>query len=345
MVPGFHALVAGLTLVAGGVSELSVRATVALLSLATIATFYQLAKALQPGRAGAVTLQFSLLPILYPQFFLVYTDVATLLFVLLLMLATVRGWLATAGLLGLVSCLMRQNNVIWVAFAMAWAHLRDYGWHWPPIAAAARRYWAFVTTGAAFVAFVLLNHGQAALGDDVGSHPLGRPYAGNIVLFLLSSCFLLLPLWWGYRRRVLAIARQRRTWVMVLGIFPLYWFGYVNDHPHNIERADFFLPNRLLIASSSTAAGKLLSFVPVAIAAVCVAAAPVRRPWWLLLPFSLLFLLPEWLVVPRYWLIPLVLFLLAREPASAAAERLQTALFAGISLVLFVIVERGWGWL
>ena len=64
----------------------------------------------------------------------------------------------------------------------------------------------------------------------------------------------------------------------------------------------------------------------------------------LLFPFTIVFLLPEWLVVPRYYLIPMTLFLLAREQASPWGERLQTAIFAAGSLLLFLVVERGWGW-
>jgi len=89
---------------------------------------------------------------------------------------------------------------------------------------------------------------------------------------------------------------------------------------------------------------KLLFFVPVAVTSACLTALPLRRPWWLLYPFTVLYLAPEWLVVPRYYLIPLTLFLLAREDAPASSERVQTGVFALASAVLFVVVERGFGW-
>jgi len=119
----------------------------------------------------------------------------------------------------------------------------------------------------------------------------------------------------------------------------------VNDHPHNTERADFFLRNAILVYFSSTALRKLLFFLPVALACLCVASVPMKRPWWLLFPFTMLFLLPEWLVEQRYYLVPLSLFLLAREQSSPWSERLQTALFFIASVGLFVMVERKWGWM
>jgi alpha-1,2-glucosyltransferase len=206
------------------------------------------------------------------------------------------------------------------------------------------RYWTFIATGVGFLLLVAANHGQVALGD-VGSHPLRSLYFTNIFFLLFLSCCLFPPLWWGYRRDVLAICRSWWTWLALLGLFPLFWLGFVNDHPHNTERPDLFLRNAILIYFSSTAIHRLLLFVPVAIAGICLAAVPMKRPWWLLYPFTILFLLPEWLVEQRYYLIPLTLFLLAREQTSRWTERLQTTLFFAGSVALFLMVERSWWWM
>ena len=64
-----------------------------------------------------------------------------------------------------------------------------------------------------------------------------------------------------------------------------------------------------------------------------------------MLPFTVLFLLPEWLVVPRYYIIPCALFLVAREPASSAGERLQTILSLALAGGAFVIMERAFAWI
>ena len=128
-------------------------------------------------------------------------------------------------------------------------------------------------------------------------------------------------------------------------LFVVFWAGFVNNHPHNNERGDYFLSNAILMLFSSTAGLKLLFFVPVAIGALCMAAVPIPKPWRLLFPFTMIFLLPEWLVVPRYYLIPLSLFLLARTPVTIWSERAQTTLFLAGSTGVFLMIEWKWGWL
>ena len=345
MVPGFHALVAALVWAGGGATESSVRFVVFLISVSTVGAFHALARMLQPEEAGTRTLQFTILPILFPQFFLIYTDVTSLLIVLLMFGATVRSRYWLAGALGLLSCLVRQDNVIWVTFAVCWSYLRDQGWTWPPLSQLLTRYWTFFGTSVAFLLFVVANGGQVALGYDAASHPLGAVHFTNIFFLLFLSCFLFLPLWWGHRRDVLALLRNWRTWLALPVLFVVFWVGFVNDHPHNNERGDYFLSNAILMLFSSTAGLKLLFFIPVAVAALCMAAVPMNMPWRLLFPFTTIFLLPEWLVVPRYYLIPLSLFLLARTPVTIWSERAQTILFLAGSTGVFLMIEWKWGWL
>jgi alpha-1,2-glucosyltransferase len=344
MLPGFHAIVAALVWPLG-VSNFSVRLAVFALSIATVAAFHWLARTFQPEHAASRTLQFTLLPILFPQFFLIYTDVTSVLFVLLMMLAAGKRRYALAGILGLLSCLVRQDNAVWVVFAAAWSYLRDYGWTWKPAAHLATRYATFIATGVAFLLFVAVNHGQVALGDDVGSHPLRTLHVTNIFFLMFLTSFFFVPLWWGYRREIAARLLRWWPWLSLVVLFPIFWFGFVNDHPHNTERADFFLRNAILIYFSATPIRKLLFFLPVAFAWLCLPAVPMTRAWRLLYPFTVVFLLPEWLVEQRYYLIPLSLWLLAREQTPPWTERLQTALFFVMSVGLFVIIERKWGWM
>jgi alpha-1,2-glucosyltransferase len=344
MVPGFHALVALAGLATGGVTELSARVVAVALSAAMVFAFNRLVHSLHGEAARGRTLQFTVLPVLFTQLFLVYTDVTSLLFVLLMMLAAARGRPTAAGLLGLLSCLVRQNNVVWVAFAMAWMFFREGGTLSTLRLTTLRRYWSFIATGALFVLFVVVNDGQAALGDDVGSHPLGSLYVTNVFFLLFLTGVMMLPLVAGYPEALRTGVRRPATWLCVMAAGITGWLGFVVDHPHNLERADYFLPNALLQYVASGPLPQALCFVPVAIAVVWLCSVPMRAPWPLLLLFSVLFLLPEWLVTPRYYLIPLALFLAAREPASPAAERVQTACWAVASAALLVVMDRGLGW-
>ena len=143
----------------------------------------------------------------------------------------------------------------------------------------------------------------------------------------------------------MASGRSPWPWVLLLALFPIFWLGFVVDHPYNLERTSFFMRNAVLVYFSSTPLHRLAFFIPVAIAAVCFTAMPIKKPWWLLFPFTVIFLLPEWLVEQRYYLIPLSLFILARPTTPLANERAQTLLFLAASVALFVVVERALAWM
>lgn len=344
MLPAFHALVAGLVWIGGGLSEFAVRLAVFGLSLATVVVFYVLAKTLSPEEAGTRTLQFTFLPILFPQFFLIYTDVTSLLFVLLMMLAVVRRRYWVGGGFGILACLVRQNNVIWLAFAVVLSHVSEYGWTWRPLAQLLTRYWLFLVAGVGVLALIAATGGQAVIGVP-NVHPLGALYLTNICLLLFLAFFLFLPLSWGYRREIGARMRRLWPWLSVAVLFPVFWFGFVNDHPLNNVRPEFFLRNAVLVYFSSSEPLKLLFFVPIAMVVLWLPAVPLKKAWWLLYPFTVLFLAPEWLVEQRYYLVPLSLFLAAREPAGPWSERLQTAMFAAGATWLFVGMDRLWWWM
>ena len=342
MLPGFHALVA-LFVAPVGATEASVRFVVFGLSLVAVLVFHALARQLEMSTAGIRTLQFTLLPVLFQQFFLIYTDVTSLLFVLLMLLLTVRKRYAAAGLVGFAALLIRQDNIVWLAFAVVWAHVREHGWQWRPFTEMVTRYATFIASGCAFLVFVAVNHGEIALGYDSASHPVGF-FGGNVFFLLFLSGFIFAPLWWSYRAGTARLLSS--MWLAIgVGLFAAYWFGFVVTHPHNRERTDYFLSNAVLMSVTATAARRLLAFVSVAVAAIGFAVAPMQRGWRLLLPFSVLFLVPEWLIAPRYYLIPWSLFIVARDLASPPSERLQTLVFAVLSACAFVFVNGQWGWI
>ena len=343
MPPGFHALVAA-ALAISDPSERAARAVVFVIAVASVVVFYLCAVARRCERPGLRTLQFTLLPVLFHQFFLIYTDVASLLCVLLMVWATMRRKTWLAGWLGLVACLMRQDNIVWVAWAMAWSYLDTWGATWQPVTDVAKRYWTFAVTGMLFVGFIAANEGQVALGNDAGSHPTGVLRLTNTFLLLGLSAVWFAPIWLAQPRRLRTVLAGWRTWGAVAAAVVLFWFGFVNDHPHNNERADYFLPNALLMAVAAGGVVKVVFAGLVGVMVLALRAMPLRGAWWTLLPFSVLFLLPEWLVAPRYYLIPLALYTVAREEAPLPAEYATTVLLAVLSATVVVVMERGIGW-
>lgn len=340
MLPGFHVVVAWCAWLTGWTSVAGVRTLSFLIAVATVGVFHLLARQATPDIAVTRTLQFAFLPILFPFFFLIYTDVLSLLLVLTMMLCDLRGRHAFGGVAGLLACLVRQNNIIWVAFSalVSYADKRRRLPH-----AGLARYWVHGATMVLFGAFVIV-HGGVAFGG--AGHQVPRIIHLTNVFFLLFVVSLLFwPAFVARRHAIAALLRQRRTWLVLTVLFGAYWVGFVNDHPWNNLGIRYFLRNAALVFFSSSVPLKLVFFVPVAFAVLGLWATPLRRPGWLLYATTALSLVPLWLVEQRYYLIPLTLFLLMRQPAPAAVESTELGLFAMMAIVFYVVIERGWGFL
>lgn len=336
--PGYHTLIALAAWVMGTARLPSVRLVQFEIALCTIVTFFFLARRRDPAGATPKTLQFVFLPILFPMFFMIYTDVASLLFVLLTALAAAAGRYPAAGGLGLASCLVRQNNIVWTAVAFAQAYHADHGWRWPSRVSDLLRYAPVLLSGGVIVAWLAFNRGQVAVGD-VTAHPLGTPHVGNVFFMLFLSGLLFLPLWWGYRKETWARLQRPATWAALAATFAIFWFGFAADHPYNEEQR--FVRNQILAWATASPTHKAAFFLPIALSCVSLPSLRLSTAGWLVYPATLAFLLPSWLIEQRYYLIPLALLLADREPVDARVEWIQVGFGGVLSAVLFVVVEHG----
>jgi len=336
--PGYHAFIALAAWVMGTGRSPSIRLVQFEIALCAIVTFFFLARRRDPGGATPKTLQFVFLPILFPMFFMVYTDVASLLFALLTTLAATAGRYPAAGVLGLASCLVRQNNIVWTAVAFAQAYVADHGWRWPSRISDLLRYAPVLLGGGVIVAWLVVNRGQGAVGD-VAAHPLGTPHVGNIFFMLFLSGLLFLPLWLGYRKETWARLRRPATWGVLAATFAIFWFGFAADHPYNEEQR--FVRNQILVWATASPTHKAAFFLPIALSCVSLPSLRLSAAGWLVYPATVAFLMPSWLIEQRYYLIPLALLLADREPLDPRVEWAQAGFGAVLSGALFVIVERG----
>jgi hypothetical protein len=64
-------------------------------------------------------------------------------------------------------------------------------------------------------------------------------------------------------------------------------------------------------------ASRLVSLIPMLLALLTIFSTKFRRPlYYLMYPFALLFVLPSWLIEPRYYIIPFYFYLLFKEESS-----------------------------
>jgi hypothetical protein len=352
MLPGYHVVIALLARLTGAEDLEALRLLSALISVPVIAAFYATARQLSPRFAAVATLQLAFLPILFPLLFLLYTDAFSLLLVLGSVLLALRHRRHAAAVVALVSVLVRQSNILCLAFVLGLIYLEDHG---PSLSrdrlgAALRQNVLFVLGLAGFAVFAVVN-GGVTMGDQ-SAHPL-QLSLGNVYLFLFLYFFLALPVNLAGLRRALARLADPRVLAAALLLYGVFMLTFVNDHPYNqITVRTFkyisnppvghapFLRNELLHLATRSAVTRTVFFVPVLLSCLVLATTRLVQPRFLLLyPLLLALLTPSWLIEQRYSLVPLVLLLLARERRSPALEYATAAL----GLLASVCVAAGIG--
>jgi alpha-1,2-glucosyltransferase len=340
-IPGYHLVLAVLALLTGVTTAHGLRLVSLAMSLPATAVFFMLARRVAPTGAGWATAQLHFLPILFPFLPLLYTDGFSLFLVLLCLYCAAAGWRNGAAAVGILSMLVRQNNVVWLLFAALLSYQRDFGSQlsWVELRQFARRHALLLAGLGLFAAFVVINRGVAV--GDRGAHPM-RLSLGNLYLLLFLSFVVSLPgqlalaapalRWCVTDKRVLAAA---------LLLFALGYATFSNDHPYNqvgptLEAHIFteqavltnhvpYLRNILLNLVDQNPLVRLCFFAVVTCSALVLARTRwvVRGFVWLPL-FAALYLVPSWLIEQRYCFVPLALILLGRERQSTSLELANT---------------------
>jgi alpha-1,2-glucosyltransferase len=339
-IPGYHWFMALAMRALHAESLGAARLLNAAFGIAAVFAFHRLRGALHPADARAAAIQFSCLPILFPFFFLVYTDVASLALVLGAAALAVRGRHRGAALMLVASMAVRQNNVLWIPFVAllgAWPRLAPL-WRQPRalVAAATSALWPYVAAVLVFVAYWVWNGSVSWSKPQAANHPDARFSVGN-VFFLLFLTGILLPLHVAEGLVRFARAVRRRPWLVVLpaAALALFWFAFRVDHPFNFIEPRFILRNRLLMWVHERTAARA-AFGTIATLAGCgLAMLPlVRREALLLFPFALAFVGASWLIEQRYALIPFAFWLALRAPLDERLERAVTLTWAALALFL-----------
>ena len=363
--PGYHLLVAGISRIVGesalprwsGVNESSVpalRSCSFILSMTLLLVLFLLCRDVRDGRASERILQIAFLPTLFPLFFLIYTDAASMLFVALALLLHERRRYWLAGVVGFLSVLVRQHNIVWVGYLLVLLAIRLHDV--TPVAAggtAARRRMTrlygvaravtkrgatYILTIAAFLAFVVVN-GGVAIGDR-DAHPFSAVHFSNIYFALFITFVLFLPLSLVQLGEIRRLLYRTRTLVGVAVFVPFFLYTFTPDHPYNEILP--FIHNRLLTFFSSSTAAKLLMLIAVLVALLSLCATPFRgQSKHLLYAFSAMSLLPVWHVEQRYYLVPMVLFLLFREQRTLRFEWTLVAYLGALAATLLAVIRSG----
>jgi hypothetical protein len=335
--PAYHFLVAQVVKVLGPHIVVA-RACSALATIGALWLIYAAARIRHGDRAPGYVLLWALNPLFFPYSAQVYTEATTLLVLAAAVWLHVRRKTLLAAVALLLACLLRWNNVVWVAFFAAWRIADD--WDAARIAPAplppregpgegtgagrcdphpalpprgggfAGELWPYLAALALVAGYLLYNVDWAlrpGMHNPAGFNP-AQLYLLGFVLVVLW-----LPVW---VRRVSGFWRQRvgpalaRGWVAALllaGMGPLVAW-YVNPHPWNWN-PNYLHDQFLTLLATSLAARCVLVGLIVAVLPLAAGffwqrtdRAAVLAAW----SFAVLFLAPHFLVDHRYHIFPVM---------------------------------------
>jgi len=306
------------------------------------------------GEAGPSLWHWAFLPLLFPYSALVYTEPLALTAVAVALYGRARGqaWLAAAAMLG--SCLVRQSHVVWLAFFCLWELVEA----WPRLGRGMARWLGLVRAGlpyglaAAVMIALFVSRGSLSFSNlpnnDAGFNPGQFCVLGAFVLLLWA------PVWVArgpLAAAACAAAVRARPLTSGLGLavgVPLAaWGGLRFANLNEWNWLPEFVGNWLLIWMDRHAA--------LATAIILADAAALGLLLWLgrpqqarlllgaLLFFTLIYLAPQNLIDPRYFVVPVALaHWLVR--LSAAESRLLGVWYGGLSVAMAVVVLLGGMW-
>ncbi len=196
-IPGYHLTIASVVSGAGFFIDLSATREIRLVSLfisiASIWIFFLISKQLGIKNPYLRTLQFIFLPISFFYFPFIYTDIFSLILVLVAFYFLLKKRYNSSAFFIFLSLLVRQTNIVWAAFFWFYIYISDYGFAFSlnSFKKHLHQTIGYICTGSLFGLFVFLNHG-ISIGDrtnqQVGFH------LGNVYFFLVIACILFLPL-------------------------------------------------------------------------------------------------------------------------------------------------------
>lgn len=341
VIPGYHALIAFFMTLFQKSGTFSARFISTIISYASIIVFY-LATWKICGKPSIIkTLQFAFFPLFLPFFPLIYTDILALFLALLGFFLVLVKHYTLAGMVSFLGILARTNNIAWFAFQYVYIYYEIYGLDWRAFPKSLRNTWIYWLGFGIFGVFIILNRGIAITAKEL--QPMFRFESGNVFLLLFLFFYLFLPLNIANIPAIVHIISKRR-WIVLLVIltFLVYLFTFRSTHIYNQIDIDYFLRNKLLQTVTSSLIWKTIFFVPILFSILSLAVTTLRRnSYYLLYLFTILSLIPFWLIEPRYSFIPLSLFLLFKQEKSLVVEWLTIAMYIFIGILMLPAIRNG----
>lgn len=265
---------------------------------------------------------------------MLYNESLTLLFTLLSFYFVLKrkflwGW-ATLFL----SITLRQNNIIWLIFLLLyqWWEVVGYDINIVKITKFFRQVWGYLFSILFIAIFFIVNKGPALA--DKQANPLAL-HIENIYFLLLILPILFLPILLIQIPQIFnKLTKHKWILITIPFIFILYWYFFKADNFFNSDYYIFHLRNKLINAMLVNSIHKIIYFLPILFGiTLTLYQKLLDHKFYALFIFNLFYLATLWLIEPRYYIIPLVFFLIFRKTINRKIEILQVVYFAILSLI------------
>lgn len=335
-IPGYNIIIAIFVKVGGYHSLEKARIISLALSMITIWIFFIISKKLNANDPHIRTLQFVFLPISFFYFPLIYTDIISLLFVLVAFYFSLKKQYYSSAIFSILAILTRQTNIVWAVFIWVYSYVSIYAFRLSlkSLYEYLRLTIGYICVFILFAIFVFFNQG-IAIGDKT-NHEAGL-YFGNIYLFLSVIGLFFLPILISLFRKII-FYKSNKFFILgsVIGILISISFIIFPPALHNGNLKLTFFMNIILKYAYNQYT--FLYALAIFLGFIFIFTARIKKSDLLLFPFTILYLLPSFLVAQRYLIIPLVFTLLFRKETNKKSEFLLLIYLCILSLSFVYMV-------
>lgn len=333
--PTYHYAIAKITQLVGVYHDNLLRLISLLVGLLAVPAIYHIAKHYNPVNAWEKTLSIYFAPLIFPYFFVIYTDIWSLAAIATTILLALQRHFFWAGITGAIAIIIRQDNAAWVGLTYLYICF-DAIKHFNKeslirfILNALTKGAVFNMVFIAFLAFIYIN-GGVAIGD-ANAHKISSFNIANLHIFLISCWALFLPLHIQQLPRIISLLKKPIILLIIFIAFISYVATLKNVHPYNNMMYDYFIHNAFIRWLAENPLIKSLSFIPAAWAFLSLATMPIPDwRWRLLLPVAILAAISHPLIETRYYIPAFFLIHILRPSASRQVEAAVIILYAACS--------------
>lgn len=343
--PTYHYIIGKIVKFTGGYHDNLLRLISLGVALLTIPVVYLTAKFYNSINAWQTTLHVYFTPLIFPYFFVLYTDIWSLCSIALTTLLALHRRFLWAGLAGGLGILIRQDNVAWVGLIYLYICFESI--NKIDKANAIRLVVNALTKGAifnlifiGFLAFVYIN-GGVAIGD-AGAHKISSFNISNLHVFLICCWVLFLPLHIHQIPKIIPLLKKRVVLIcLILGFFA-YMGTLKNVHPYNQIMYNYFVHNWLIHILADYSLIKAFSFFLAAWTLLSLITMPLPDwRWRFLILVAPLAAISHPLIEPRYYIPAFFLIHILRPRLSAGADFFSLSLFILSSAYLLYGTTKG----